>query len=362
MYDTNPIAGASLPSMTLCLTFDDGPGETPGSGPGPHTLELAEYLNQEGIRGTFFMAGKHAEQFPSLLPQIRDLGHLVANHSYDHPDLVDLFDGGGDVIDQVARTDVAIRDWIDGPTIFLRPPYGDWSEDVALSLNGNLTVSLGHVGPIVWDIDGGDVSHWLNGDSPQAVADAYVSAIQAGGRGIVLMHDSTADIELAKPVNMTYPMVQLLVPALKALGYQFVRVDEIPDVVTAVQRPFQLALLATNGKYVSPQAGGGGTILVDGPAIGAWETLGIDHLAAGKVALRAPNGLYISPQDGGGGDVLANGPGIGGWEPLDLIPVGPTNVAFRTVTGHFLTRDEAGVLKANVTWLRNWEIFEFQQV
>src|SRR6185312_11889175 len=125
-------------------------------------------------------------------------------------------------------------------------------------------------------------------------------------RGIVLMHDSTADIEFAKSVNLTYAMVQILVPALKSQGYQFVPLTAIPDVLTASQRQLALALQASNGKYISPQAGGGGTILVDGPAVGAWETLGIDYVAPGKVAIRAPNGMYLSPQNGGGGDATTD--------------------------------------------------------
>jgi peptidoglycan/xylan/chitin deacetylase (PgdA/CDA1 family) len=361
MYGMNPILGTSLPPMTLCLTFDDGPGETSGSGPGPHTLKLAEYLSAQGVPATFFMVGKHAEQFFSLPPRIRNLGHLVANHTYDHPQLVEFLAGGGDLIDQVSRADAVLRNSIDGPTIFFRAPYGTWSNDVALTLNNNLAVAMGHVGPILWDIDGGDWYHWKEGHSPQFAADVYLRAIQLAGRGIVLMHDSTADIDVVKQLNRTLSMIQILIPALKAQGYRFVRLDAVPDVVAAVQRPFEFALLASNGKYVSPQAGGDGSILVSGPAIGPWEKLGIVSLAPGKVALRAGNGLYFSPQNGGGGDVLANGQKISGWEPFDLISVGPRKVAFRTITGHFLTRGVGGVLKANVTWLRDREIFTFQQ-
>jgi hypothetical protein len=307
------------------------------------------------------MVGKHAEQLSSLLPQIRNLGHLVANHSYDHPQFVELLAGGGDVIDQVARTDAVIRNSIDGPTIFFRAPYGIWSDDVAMALNSNLAVAMGHVGPIRWDIDGGDWAHWKEGTGPQAAASGYLRAIQFAGRGIVLLHDSTADMDVVKQSNMTFSMIQTLVPALKAQGYSFVRLDAVPDVVAAVQRPFMFALLASDGKYVSPQAGGSGSILVNGLAIGPWQKLGIVSVAPGKVALRAVNGLYFSPQNGGGGDVLANGSGIDVWEPFDLIPVGPRKVAFRTITGHFLTLDVEGVLKANVTWLRRREIFTFQQ-
>jgi peptidoglycan/xylan/chitin deacetylase (PgdA/CDA1 family) len=57
MFSHFPLSGNSLPSKTLCLTFDDGPGETMRDGPEPKTVQLAEYLNEESIFATFFMVG-----------------------------------------------------------------------------------------------------------------------------------------------------------------------------------------------------------------------------------------------------------------------------------------------------------------
>ena len=61
MFFANPITGDTLPSKTLCLTYDDGPGETAGTGPGPRTLAIAECLARYGVRATFFVCGKHVE-------------------------------------------------------------------------------------------------------------------------------------------------------------------------------------------------------------------------------------------------------------------------------------------------------------
>jgi len=180
------------------------------------------------------------------------------------------------------------------------------------------------------------------------------------------MHDSSADRDAVKKVNMTFTLTQLLVPTLQQQGYQFVRLDSIPNIQNATHVPLQFALLASNGKYVSPQGGGGGQILVNGPAVGPWEPLGVEDLGYGKVAIRAANGLYLSPQDGGGEgkEVLANGPTVGEWEPLDLITVGPSQVAFRTIRAFFLTREsvDGGRLMASVPWMREWEIFTFSNL
>jgi peptidoglycan/xylan/chitin deacetylase (PgdA/CDA1 family) len=352
MYRDDLINGVDLPEGTLCLTFDDGPGATDGSGAGPRTAELARFLGDQGIRATFFMVGKFAADLPDVLPAVESLGHLVGNHTFDHPNLVELDAAGGDVVSQVTRTDGLIRNWVDSPAVYVRPPYGSWGPSVAAALNADLTASLSHVGPVGWDLDGGDWACWKDGRDPQACAADYLRVIEAGRRGIILNHDCTADQDVVRRANRTLELMQLLVPMLRDRGYGFCRLDEVPGMPGGDQSTLRIALRGSNGLYVSPQGGGGGAILVNGPAVGPWEPLVVEDLYAGKVALRATTGQYVSPQGGGGGDVRADGPAVGEWEPLDLISLGGNRVAFRTITGHFLTWDAAsgGTLRAT-SWL-----------
>ena len=357
MYGDQLITGDSLPAMALCLTFDDGPGG-PGDRArrqyrsrkpwiGPRTLDLAQYLSDQDVPATFFMVGKFASDLPEILPQIESLGHLIGNHTYDHPNLVDYAAAGGDVVSQVARTDGLVHNWIDAPVVFFRPPYGSWDPNVAASLNSNMTAALSHLGPIGWDIDAGDWASWKNGQDPQTCSKNYMQEIETKGRrGIILMHDCSADMEVAKRANRTFELVQLLIPVLKQRGYQLVRLDKVPDIIDRMQSTLRIALRGSNGFYVSPQGGGGGNIKINGQALGPWEPLIMEDLHVGKVALVATNGQYVSPQNGGGGDVLANGLAVREWERLDLISLGVNQVAFRTATGHFLTCADDGSLDA----------------
>lgn len=341
MYHDDLINGASLPEGTLSLTFDDGPGMRYGPGVGPRTVELAQYLSDQGICATFFMVGKFAADLPDALPNVESLGHLIGNHTFDHPNLVEFEASGGDVISQIMRTDGLIRNWIDSPVVYFRPPYGSWSSSIAAALNANLTASLSHVGPIGWDLDGGDWACWKDNKDPQVCAADYLQVIEAQRRGIVLNHDCTADQDVVRRANRTLELMQLLIPMLRDRGYNFCRLDEVPGMPSGDQSALAVALRGSNGLYVSPQGGGGGAIIVNGPAVGPWEPLMVEDLYVGKVALRVASGQYISPQNGGGGEVLANGPAVGEWEPLDLISLGSNRVAFRTITGHFLTCDTA---------------------
>jgi peptidoglycan/xylan/chitin deacetylase (PgdA/CDA1 family) len=236
VYQADPFSGGeTLPPKTLCLTYDDGPGVTTGPGPGPRTVELAEYLQAEGIAATFFMVGRHARQLPKAVRTVRDRGHLVGNHTDTHRSLLEVIETGGEagVVEEIARTDQALASVIDGP-VYVRAPYGHWSEEVAVALNRAPHVSDGHIGPVHWDVNASDWHHWGEGRSPERCSAAYVDEIERVGRGVVLMHDCAADptdegVRL-KAGNRTLELTKLLVPELKERGYSFVRLDEIPGI------------------------------------------------------------------------------------------------------------------------------------
>ncbi len=215
-----PLTGAALPVGTLCLTFDDGPGETTSPGPGPRTVELAEYLADEGVPATFFLCGKHIRRLPAVPARLRELGHLVGNHTENHPHLPDLLAGGGDVVREVVSTAELLADGAVGPVPF-RPPYGEWSTEVAAALNAEPVLAATHAGPVLWDVDGSDWDHWRQGRSPRQCAATYLDRVEESGRGIVLMHDCTADSDEINAANRTYETVRLLVPELRQRGFRF---------------------------------------------------------------------------------------------------------------------------------------------
>jgi len=185
---------------TLALTFDDGPGAAIGEGPGPRTGQIAQFLHGLGVRATFFCLGRHVAEWPGVLAQIKSFGHLIANHGYDHAHLAELEAVGGDVVSQVARGEAAIRPWLDAPKALFRAPYFGWSAAVANALNADLRTHLAHVGPLGGDIDG-DWMYWGSGGDPADVAQHYLETIRARGRGIVVLHDSSADSAVARAGN-----------------------------------------------------------------------------------------------------------------------------------------------------------------
>jgi peptidoglycan-N-acetylglucosamine deacetylase len=62
---------------TVFLTFDDGPH--------PHiTPWVLQQLQTYNAQATFFCVGQNAATYPSVVSQIRALGHQLGNHTYNH--------------------------------------------------------------------------------------------------------------------------------------------------------------------------------------------------------------------------------------------------------------------------------------
>jgi peptidoglycan/xylan/chitin deacetylase (PgdA/CDA1 family) len=238
MFFNQPYNGSSLPSKTLCFTFDDGPG--------PNTIPIAEYLHQQAIKATFFVVGKYAIESPEILSRLIELGHNIGNHTYEHPDIPYYVSINGDIQDQVLRTDAVIKQYV-GDTVYFRAPYGKWSPEVAAELNANLFTALNYIGPIHWDIGGVDCWHWFNGWSVEAAVEAYLQDIEKYGKGIVVFHDEIADMDFLKPANQTLELLRQLVPKLKTQGYNFVDIHSIEPLKNAAQQPMAFEL-GVNGK------------------------------------------------------------------------------------------------------------------
>ena len=262
------LVGTSLAPKTLALTFDDGPSA--------RTAELSRYLHAESIRATFFVIGAHLA--PTTLPNPHALapipgveavlaqlvadGHLVANHTTTHRDLVTevLPTGATWVVRELAETDDAIAAHVPWEHLLFRAPYGAYNAAVFGALRGSRVNK--YAGPVRWDIGGvsdnypaqaADWACWggqlFAGATPangtgyattSQCGDAYLAEIAAVGRGIVLMHEP-----YAWSGGNTVDLVKYLVPRLKAAGYAFVRADEIPAIAALLPPATCAATCAT---------------------------------------------------------------------------------------------------------------------
>lgn len=155
----------------IVLTFDDGPNPS-------NTPKILDILNEQGIKGLFFMVGQclATPQGRSLMERAHREGHHIGNHTYSHADLKTLPVDG--IKDELRRTQELIGD-CGHACKFFRPPYGAINATVSkvLQEEGYMTV-MWNVDTLDWKLkkDAGWVDHGFE-------------QIQGREDSLVLMHD-----------------------------------------------------------------------------------------------------------------------------------------------------------------------------
>lgn len=214
------LMGGELPDKTISLTFDDGPG--------PRTAELADFLGAEGVPATFFINGKNAPGRQAVLETIVARGHLLANHTQNHLQLTKL--SASKVASEVAETDAFIVSVQPNQPSVIRAPFGAWNANTARAINA--TAMKKYVGSVFWDVGGqltasaaADWDCWGKGVSVERCGALYLQEIRAKKRGVVLMHDVH---------GRTIDMMKQILPTLKAEGFKFAPLLDVPSVKRAL--------------------------------------------------------------------------------------------------------------------------------
>ncbi|GAB2488185.1 polysaccharide deacetylase family protein [Nocardiopsis aegyptia] len=177
----------------VALTFDDGPGE--------HTEELLDMLQEYDATATFYVLGSLVEEFPQVLERTAAEGHEIGNHSWKHDDLTGLSEGG--VAKDLERTNRAVEEVIGSEPLTLRPPYG--------ALNGTVRRSA-DMPIILWDVDTLD---WQSRNTA-AISDHALAHSVPGS--VVLFHDIH---------RTSVDAIPAVLEGLHRQGYHFVSVTEL---------------------------------------------------------------------------------------------------------------------------------------
>lgn len=178
----------------VALTFDDGPHQK-------YTKILLDGLRERGVIATFFLIGESVEGKEELVKQMKEDGHLIGNHTYTHIQLGKIGKDAGCA--EIWKTNTVIYDITEEMPCFVRPPFGDWNEELSCSVDMNV---------VLWDLDPLD---WKYQDTAR-VRDYVVSHVEDGD--IILLHDVyKTSVEAALQIA----------DILAEEGYEFVTVEEL---------------------------------------------------------------------------------------------------------------------------------------
>jgi peptidoglycan/xylan/chitin deacetylase (PgdA/CDA1 family) len=180
----------------IALTIDDGPSAK-------YTPQVLALLAQYKIAATFCMIGQSADKHASLVAEVSAAGHLVANHTWTHPNLSKMT--AAQVTAEIERTNDAItRGGAKQPVLF-RAPGGNWSPTVF-----QVCAQLG-LRPLDWSVDPRDWSR----PGTDHIVQTVMGHTHTGS--IILEHDGGGDR------SQTVAALQTFLPQLLAAGYHFVQ-------------------------------------------------------------------------------------------------------------------------------------------
>ena len=153
----------------IALTFDDGPHPE-------NTPRILEILKEKGVKATFFIIGKNAEQYPEIVRRIDGEGHTIANHSFSHNYLIAFFSTKR-LEKDLAQCNEIIYQIISKKVKLFRPPFGVTNPRYNTVLNNLGLQSIG------WSLRSFDT----RAKNKYQLIQNVISKMQK--RDIVLLHD-----------------------------------------------------------------------------------------------------------------------------------------------------------------------------
>jgi len=201
-FDSSPVNfEMNITTKKVALTFDDGYGEID---------PFIDTLNQNNVKATFFMLGVVAQHQPEQMRRIIAEGHMLANHSYDHPDFRTLTHD--QVVWQIEETRNIMKN-ITGLDVFpyFRYPYGAQNASTNSIVEGNGWKW------IPWTQSTGDYKHHEDSEAGRHQT-YYYATLNPPDTSIVLMHIIS---------KSSLGVLPDLIKWYRDNNYAFVTVDEL---------------------------------------------------------------------------------------------------------------------------------------
>jgi len=192
----------------VSITFDDGPDPT-------WTPKILKILADNNIKGTFFMVGQQAEQYPGLVKQVFDEGHIIGNHTYTHANI-------GAIPTEETRlefnaTQRLLESLTGRSTTLCRPPYNADSRPANLDELRPLKLVQDDLGYLIV-MENIDPEDWARPGTDEIVERVKE---QRDEGNIILLHDAGGDRE------QTVEALPQIIQWLRTRGDRIVPLSEL---------------------------------------------------------------------------------------------------------------------------------------
>lgn len=194
------LVSVDVEERLAALTFDGGPHPI-------WTPKVLKILEKFGAKATFFVIGKHVVEHPEIIEKSYNAGHVIANHTWDHPcmPLISRIER----LKQLRRCGKAISKY---DTKLYRPPFGH--QNMASRFDAYF---LGYQA-VGWDTDTMD---WQEKD-PHIIVKNMNEGLHPGT--IILMHDCVC---VKRERTRKYMLSALEMFLTANSDYQFITIPDL---------------------------------------------------------------------------------------------------------------------------------------
>ncbi len=204
----NSIWQDSTGSKVVYITMDTG--ENCNS----NLNKIMNVAKSKNVKITFFLTGGYISSYPSMVKRMVNEGHIVANHTYNHPNLPKYLDSNGYTAFKKEITDTAAAyKNVTGNTMIklLRPPEGAYSEKIM-----DITKKMGYR-LAFWSFAYQD---WISDNQPthDYALNKILGQLHPGS--VILLHPKS---------NTNTAIFSEMIDKMKSRGYSFKGLNEFPQ-------------------------------------------------------------------------------------------------------------------------------------
>jgi len=174
-----------------------------------YTPQILDTLKANNVKAAFFITGHYLNTQSDLVKRMIDEGHIVGNHTVNHPSMPDLTNDK--LKEEITKLHMAVFEKFNYEMKYLRPPKGEFSQRTL-----ELTKSLGYT-TVMWSFAYDDWDE--NKQGREEYAKTKILSNTHNG-AVILLHANSKD---------NANILNEVIKEIQKQGYEFKTLDEFKN-------------------------------------------------------------------------------------------------------------------------------------